>query len=103
MAIKKTLDIPSKGASFSVTDAYVSVTQVRVTPGYDAEGNKVWNLLALVDVHVDRDAKLAGLERIDQDELRGQFPANTNVNALSWVYTELKAKSRFNGAVDVIE
>lgn len=103
MAIKKTLDIPSKGSTFAVTDAYVSVTQVRVNPGFDSEGNKVWNLLALVDIHVDRDAKLAGLEPIDSDELRGQFPANSNVNALSWVYTELKAKSRFSGAVDVIE
>lgn len=103
MAIKKTLQIPSKGADFNVTDAYVSVSDVRVRPGLDEDGNKVWKIRVMVDIHVDRDAKNAKLQPIDTDMLQGEFPADSNVNALAWVYGELKNKSRFAGAVDVIE
>lgn len=103
MAIKKTLSIPSKGANFQVADAYVSITDVYVRPGFDENGDKIWKLRAMVDIHVDRDAKISGLQPVDTDMIEGEFPANSNVNALSWVYTELKNRSRFAGAVDVIE
>ena len=101
MAIQKTVELDELGG-LTVTDAYVSIETVRVSSRY-ADGSKLWKLIAAVNIHVSRQAKIDGHSPVHQTMFEGEFPADQVINPLVWIYDQLKQTDQFTGAVDVIE
>lgn len=111
MGMTKTMNIEQFGG-IGITDAYISITDVFVRYASDVTidendhpvvANKRWDFECQVMIHKDRDSKVLGLKPVTLERFSGEFPASTEVNALVWIYTELKNDPRFVGALDVIE
>lgn len=111
MGMTKTMNIEQFGG-IEITDAYISITDVFVRYSSDVTldgnhnpvvSNKHWEFECQVMIHKDRDAKVLNMKPLARERFAGEFPASTEVNALVWIYTELKNDPRFAGAVDVIE
>lgn len=111
MGMTKNMSIADFGG-LVVNGAYLSITDVFVRYASDVAldendhpivSNKRWEFECQVMIHKDRDAKVLNLKPLARERFFGEFPASTEVNALVWIYTELKKDPRFAGAVDVIE
>lgn len=111
MGMTKTMNIEQFGG-IEIPNAYISITDVFVRYASDVTldennhpvvSNKRWDFECQVMIHKDRDAKVLGLKPLATERFAGEFPASTEVNALVWIYTELKEDPRFAGALDVIE
>lgn len=111
MGMTKTMNIAEFGG-IEVQDAYISITDVFVRYASDVTmdendnpvvSNKHWEFECQVMIHKDRNAKVLNLKPLARERFAGTFPASSEVNALVWIYTELKNDPRFAGAVDVIE
>ena len=111
MGMTKTMHIAEFGG-LEVQGAYISITDVFVRYASDVTldendhpvvSNKRWEFECQVMIHKDRDAKVLNRRPLARERFAGEFPATAEVNALVWIYTELRKDPRFAGAVDVIE